>query len=134
MPLFGTEEWIREFKERANDNKEFAEVTNNWEGDFLVIVRKDGPLDHDLYFWIDLWHGKVRRGRALASPTEVEAAYVLEGAYSDFLDVFQGTAHSAQELNTGKFKVKGNLDEVLNLTETTEKIVRTMVLIDTEFY
>ena len=134
MPLFGTEEWISEFKEKANGNKEFAEITNNWEGDFLVIVRKDGPLDHDLYFWIDLWHGKVRSGRALASPAEVEAAYVLEGAYSDFLDVFQGSSHSAQELTEGKFKVKGNLDEVLNLTETTEKIVRTMVLTDTEFY
>jgi putative sterol carrier protein len=134
MPLFGTEEWIKAYMENLNKNEAYAESAKGWEGDFVFIVKKDGPLDEDLYFWVDLWHGKARDGKALSSPDEVAAAYTFEGAYTNYVKLVEGTLDPIQGLMTGKFKLKGSMAKVMRYVKAANELVRTITLTETEFY
>lgn len=134
MPLFGTEEWLKAYMEKLNDNEAYAESAKTWEGDFVFIVRKDGPLDHDLYFWVDLYHGKARDGRSISSPDEVEAEYTFEGPYTNYVRLVEGTLDPIQGLMTGKFKLKGNMVKVMRHVKAANELVRTITMTDTQFY
>jgi putative sterol carrier protein len=134
MPLFGTEGWVKAYMDKLNDNEAYAEAASWWEGDFTFIIRKDGPLDHDIYMWIDLWHGKARDGKVLSSPDEVKAAYTFEGPYSNFVRLVEGKLDPIQGLMTGKFKLKGNMVKVMRAVKAAQELVRTISLTETEFY
>jgi len=134
MPLFGTEEWLKAYMEKLNSNDAYAEAASWWEGDFVFIIRKDGPLDHDMYMWIDLWHGKARGGKILKSPDEVDAAYIYEGPYSNFVKLVEGKLDPIQGLMTGKFKLKGDMAKVMRAVKAAQELVRTITLTETEFY
>jgi putative sterol carrier protein len=134
MPLFGTEEWCQEYMDRLNKNPAYAEAASMWEGDFVFIIRADGPLDHDIYLWIDLWHGKARDGRVLQSPDEVQTAFVYEGPYSNYVKLVEGKLDPIQGLMTGKFKLKGDMAKVMRAVKAAQELVRTITLIDTQFY
>lgn len=134
MALFGTEGWIKAYMDKLNNNEKYAEAAKTWEGDFIFIVRKDGPLDHDVYMWIDLWHGKARDGRVLKSPDEVQAAYTFEGIYTNYVKLVEGTLDPIQGLMTGKFKLKGSMAKVMRAVKAAQELVRTITLTETEFY
>ena len=134
MPLFGTEEWLKAYMEKLNNNEAYAEAASWWEGDFVFIIQKDGPLDHDMYMWIDLWHGKARDGKILKSPDEVDAAYIYEGPYSNFVKLVEGKLDPIQGLMTGKFKLKGDMAKVMRAVKAAQELVRTITLTETEFY
>jgi putative sterol carrier protein len=134
MPLFGTEEWCQEYMDRLNKNPAYAEAASTWEGDFVFIIRADGSLDHDIYLWIDLWHGKARDGRVLQSPDEVQTAFVYEGPYSNYVKLVEGKLDPIQGLMTGKFKLKGDMAKVMRAVKAAQELVRTITLIDTQFY
>lgn len=134
MPLFGTEEWIKAYMDKLNKNEAYAEAASWWEGDFVFIIRKDGPLDHDLFMWIDLWHGKARDGKVLTSPDEVDAAYIYEGPYSNYVKLVEGKLDPIQGLMTGKFKLKGDMAKVMRAVKAAQELVRTITLTETEFY
>jgi putative sterol carrier protein len=134
MPLFGTEEWIAAYMEELNNNAAYAEAAKSWEGDFVFVIREDGPLDHDVYMWIDLWHGKARDGRILASPDEVKSAFTFEGPYSNYVKLVEGTLDPIQGLMTGKFKLRGNMVKVMRAVKAAQELVRTITITETEFY
>ncbi len=134
MPLFGTEEWLKAYMEKLNSNEAYAEAASWWEGDFVFIIRKDGPLDHDMYMWIDLWHGKARDGKILKYPDEVDSAYIYEGPYSNFVKLVEGKLDPIQGLMTGKFKLKGDMAKVMRAVKAAQELVRTITLTETEFY
>ena len=134
MPLFGTEEWIKAYVEKLNSNQAYAEAASSWEGDFVFIVRKDGPLDEDMYFWIDLWHGKARDWKVLKSPDEVDAAFTFEGPYTNYVKLAKGELDPIQGLMTRKFKLKGNMAKVMRAVKAANELVRTITLTDTEYY
>jgi putative sterol carrier protein len=134
MPLFGTQEWCEAYMEELNKNESYAEAASQWEGDFIFIIRKDGQLDHDIYLWMDLWHGKARDGKVLSSPDEVDSAFVYEGPYTNFVKLAQKKLDPIQGLMTGKFKLKGDMAKVMRAVKAAQELVRTITLIDTEFY
>lgn len=134
MPLFGTQEWCEAYMEKLNNNEAYAEAASQWEGDFVFIIRKDGPLDHDIYLWLDLWHGKARDGKVLSSPDEKDAAFVYEGPYTNFEKLTKGKLDPIQGLMTGKFKLKGDMAKVMRAVKAAQELVRTITMIDTEYY
>jgi len=134
MPLFGTEEWIKAYVEKLNSNQAYAEAASSWEGDFVFIVRKDGPLDEDMYFWIDLWHGKARDWKVLESPDDVDSAFTFEGPYTNYVKLAKGELDPIQGLMTRKFKLKGNMAKVMRAVKAANELVRTITLTDTEYY
>lgn len=137
MPLFGTKEWVEEYIEKLNKNEAYAEAASWWEGDFLFSIRPDAELDHPLFFWIDLYHGKARDGRALDDPDAEEgknAAFKFEGPYSNYKKLVEGTLDPIQGLMTGKFKLQGDMAKVMRAVKAAQELVRTITLTETEWY
>jgi putative sterol carrier protein len=134
MPLFGTEEWLMAYMKELNSNEAYAEAAKTWEGDFIFVFRKDDILDHDLFLWVDLWHGKARDGRILSSAEEVDAAFIFEGPYSNYVKLVEGTLDPIKGLVTGKFKLTGNIAKVMRAVKAAQELVRTITLTETEFY
>ena len=134
MAYFGTEEWLTAYMKNLNSNQAYAEAAKNWEGDFVFIVRKDGALDHDIFLWVDLWHGKARDGKVLNSAEEVDSAFTYEGSYSNYVKLVEGTLDPIKGLVTGKFKLKGDIAKVMRAVKAAQELVRTITLTETEFY
>jgi putative sterol carrier protein len=134
MPLFGTEEWVDAYIKELNSNETYAEAAKNWEGDFVFIIKQDDALDHDLFLWIDLWHGKARGGKTLNAADEVDAAFTFEGPYSNYMKLVEGTLDPIKGLVTGKFSLKGDITKVMRAVKAAQELVRTIRLTDTEFY
>ena len=76
---FGTAEWISTYIETLNNNKAYEDAAKTWEGDFIFIIEPDGNLDHELRFYIDLWHGKARSGRVVGPDEKIDTAFVFSG-------------------------------------------------------
>lgn len=134
MPLFGTEEWVQAYITQLNSNEAYAEAAQNWEGDFIFIIRKDSTLDHDLFLWIDLWHGKARGGKSLNSAEDMDTAYTFEGPYENYVKLVEGTLDPIKGLITGNFKLKGNIAKVMRAVKAAQELVHTIQLTETEFY
>ncbi|MHA1342813.1 MAG: hypothetical protein ACTSQG_02405, partial [Promethearchaeota archaeon] len=66
MPLFGTQEWLDEYKEAINNNANYKEAASWWEGDFIFVIKPSGPLDHEIKMFIGLYHGDCTGVKKLA--------------------------------------------------------------------
>ncbi|MHA1731592.1 MAG: SCP2 sterol-binding domain-containing protein [Promethearchaeota archaeon] len=138
MPLFGSEEWIKQYIENLNANEAYAEAGktwgDGWPGDFTFIVRADAELDHDLFFWLDIHHGKAHGGHPLKSAEEKNSPFVFEGPYSNYIKLVKGELDPIQGLMTGKFKLKGDMGKVMRAVKAAQELVRTITLTDTQWY
>jgi putative sterol carrier protein len=70
----------------------------------------------------------------LSSADEVKAAYTFDGSYTNYVRLVEGTLDPIQGLMTGKFKLKGNMAKVMRHVKAANELVRTITLIDTQFY
>ncbi|GAB4318813.1 MAG: hypothetical protein Kow0069_22040 [Promethearchaeota archaeon] len=134
MALFGTEEWVKAYVENLNSNEAYAEAASWWEGDFVFIVNADAELDHDLFFWIDLYHGKARDWKILSSADEVKAQFTFSGPYSNYIKLVKGELDPIQGLMMGKFKLVGDMSKVMRAVKAAQELVRTITLTDTQWY
>ena len=91
---FPSEKWIAEWRERLNDNEEYAEKGQGWgaefNGDFVFHVRADDRLPDDHYFFIGLEDGTCTEARGVDDPDEVDAGFVYRGDYSDWVALNRG--------------------------------------------
>jgi putative sterol carrier protein len=131
---FGTEEWVVAYIEKLNANKEYEESARTWEGDFVFIVEPSGGLDHELRFYVDLWHGKARSGRALKEGEEVESEYVFSGTWDNYAKLIAGKLDPIKGLMTRKFKLKGDMKAVMRAVKAAQNLVKTILMVDTELY
>jgi len=134
MALIGSEEWLESLLENLNANEVFAEAASDWEGDFTFIITSEGALDHDIYFYVDLWHGTARSGRILKSPDEVESAYTFKGIYSSWLAVMKRELDPLRGLLAGKFELQGDMAKVLKRVKAAQEMVNAIIATETELY
>jgi len=130
---FPSEEWIKAFKEELNRNKEYEEAAKDWEGDFLFVITPDEGLDKEYCFYVDLYHGKCRDARVVASRDEVKTEFVYEGPYSNWKKLIRGEIDPIKGLLTRKFKLKGNMAKVMRYTKAAKLLVETASRVPTEF-
>lgn len=133
MAKFGTEEWVQEMVAALNNSENYEKAAKWWEGDMLFIVRADGPIKEDIYFWLDLQHGKALSGRKLQSPDEVNPAFVYEGAYTKWKKVAEREINPIRGLLAGDFKLKGDMSVVLKAVSAADEIVNCIIGIGTDF-
>ena len=131
---FGTEEWVQAYMETLNANKEYEESALTWEGDFIFIVEPSGGLDHEIRFYVDLWHGKARSGRQLKEGEELETEFVFSGPWLNYLKLIEGKLDPIKGLMTRKFKLKGDMKKVMRAVKAAQNLVKTILMVDTELY
>ena len=81
---FGTEAWVNAYAEKLNANAAYEEAAKTWEGDFVFIIEPSGNLDHEVRFYVDLWHGKARSWKALNPGDAMEAAFEFAGPWDNY--------------------------------------------------
>lgn len=125
MPgIFPQKEWVDEFVEYLNSNDKYAKVAKKWEGDTVFEVKADGPLDQDVVFYLDLWHGKCRGARVLNADEPIKAKFVFTAPYRNFVRVLTGDLDPMQAMMTRKLVVTGSMGYLMRNIPTVLEFVR----------
>jgi putative sterol carrier protein len=132
--LFGTAPWVDAYLEKLNANPAYEEAAATWEGDFVFIIEAEGNLDHNVRFYVDLWHGKARSGKALADGEDQPAAFIFSGKWSNWEKLIDGQLDPLKGLTMGKFKLVGNMAKVMRAVKAAKQLVETIKMIDTQKY
>jgi putative sterol carrier protein len=133
MAKFPSQEWISKFAEELNKNANYEDAARTWEGDFIFLVEPDGPVTSPQAFYLDLFHGKCREAKMLASPGERTAAYTYQGLYSNWRRLIEKQIDPIKGMLGGQFKLKGNMMKVMRYTRAAKELVNTATLVPTEF-
>ena len=149
MPKFMSPEWLDLYKDALNNNKAYAKAASWWTGDFIFIVRASGKLDHDIFGFIGLTHGKctgvkpiktedeyqvVKPGESASSKDKVAVEYVYEAKYDAWLKILKGELDPVRGLLSGQARIVGDMAKILKATDAAKELVRTSTMIDTQFY
>jgi putative sterol carrier protein len=134
--LFPSEEWVEEWIKKLNEYEAYQQAAATWEGDFLFVLEADGGLDETTTMYVDLWHGKCRKGWIVSSdnpaPDDVEFEY--RGVYGNWVKLLNGEIGPIKGLLQQKFKLKGNMAKVLKATKAALELVKSTTLVEnTEF-
>jgi len=132
--LFATPEWLKAYVEKLNQNKAYEDAAKDWEGDFLFIVQPGGNLDHEIKFYVDLYHGKAREAYVLKEGEEKATAFVFAGPYPNYVKLIEKKLDPIQGLMQGKFKLKGDMGKVMRAVKAAQELVNTILMIDTQLY
>lgn len=131
---FLTKEWIVDFKDVLNNSLAYKEAAKTWEGDFLFVIQPDGPLDEEVTYYIDLWHGDCRSVDLVKNEKDkptTEFQYI--GKYSDWLKVINGELDPIKGILTRKFKLVGDKGKVMRATKAAKELVNSAQKVDTTF-
>ena len=149
MPKLMSAEWLNLYREALNKNEAYAKAASWWTGDFVFVVRASGKLDHDLFAFIGLSHGKctgvkslvsadeyevVQPGKSASSREKVAVEYAYEAKYDTWLAILKGELDPIRALLSGQATIVGNMAKILKATDAAKELVRTSVKIDTQFY
>jgi putative sterol carrier protein len=130
---FGTEEWVQAYTERLNANPAYEQAAKTWEGAFIFVVKPEGALDHELRFYVDLYHGKARDWHVVTDLNE-KAPFIFEGGWNNWNLLLQKKLDPIQGLMQGKFKLVGDMAKVMRAVRAAQELVNTVLMIDTELY
>lgn len=149
MPKIMSAEWLNLYKDALNKNEAYAKAASWWTGDFVFVVRASGKLDHDLFAFIGLTHGKCTGVKSLASEKDYEVVepgksgsgkekvaveFVYEAKYDSWLKILKGELDPVRALLSGQATIVGNMAKILKATDAAKELVRTSGKIDTQFY
>jgi len=132
MARFQSDEWIKMFKNKINESREYEEAAKTWEGDFLFVVTPGENLKEEEVFYIDLWHGKCRAARLLEGE-KGEAAFAFKGPYSNWKKVINEELDPIRGLMVGQFTLKGDSKAIMSNVRAAQELVNTAAKIPTEF-
>ncbi len=124
MAKFPTPEWLNDLNNYLNNDEKYAQVAHNWEGDMKFIIEPSGALQQRVIYYIDLWYGKCRGVKTLASSEEQPAAFTLKGTYDNFSRVMKGELDPMQAMLTRKLNVQGSMMVMMKNVPTVMNFVR----------
>lgn len=125
MPgIFPQQDWLDEFAEYLNSSEKYSRVARKWEGATIFEVKAEGPLENDVAFHLDLWHGKCRSARMLVQGELIEADFVFTAPYNNFVRVLTGDLDPMQAMLTRKLVVSGSMGYLMRNIPTVLEFVR----------
>ncbi|MCL4329612.1 MAG: SCP2 sterol-binding domain-containing protein [Candidatus Thermoplasmatota archaeon] len=133
MPVFPSNDWVNSFVEEINRNRKYEDTAKDWEGDFNFVVEKDQKFHETVYIYLDLYHGKCRRGGLYAAGEAPKAAFYYSGPYQNWVRLINGEFDPLKAVLVGKFKLKGSMMKIMRYTAAAKELVRTANLVDTQF-
>ena len=135
MPVFPTEEWFAEFVREVNGSAEYREAAAGWEGDVSLVfeAEPDKGVPHDIWGWLDLWHGECRRGAFVPAEEGEKARFVVRAPYSRWKQIIRGELDPIKGMMQGKLKLKGDLPTILRYVRASNQLVSLAEAVPTEF-
>ena len=122
--IFPSQEWLDTLISFLNTDERYAKIAKKWEGDLAFDIRADGALKEDMKIYLDLWHGTCRGGRILNKDEALNASFVLEAPYGNFVKILTGELDPMQAMMTRKLVVKGSMAYMMRNIPTVLDFVR----------
>ena len=135
MPLFPSEEWLKEYVDRINQSPEYKEAAATWEGDVAYVFEPepDKGVEEEIWAWLDLWHGECRDGK-IVDPSEGEkASFIIRAPYSRWKEVIRKELDPVKGMMQGKLKLKGDLPTIIRYVKAANELVNVAQTVPTEF-
>ncbi len=157
MAKFGTQEWLDLYKEALNNNPDYKFAAgpegfppNGWEGDFCFVYLPNpggkGPLNHELYQFIGLYHGECTEAKNITKeqfffqkPGEtvpegkIPVQFVYTATYDNWVKIYKNELDATKALLMGKAKLQGDMAKVMRATKAAQELTKTSASIETEF-
>jgi putative sterol carrier protein len=133
---FPSEEWVSAYESVINASEEYRRTGANWDKGALALVCKARPdlgYDDDVGIWLDLHKGECREARFVTAEEASEAPFCITGAYERWKQVMQGRLDPLKAIMQGKFRLKGNLADVVRYVEASQTLVNCCGLVPTKF-
>jgi putative sterol carrier protein len=149
MAKLFSQEWLDLYEVALNKNEAYEKAASWWTGDFVFVVRPSGNLDHEVFAFIGLRHGKCTGVKAISGEAEFEVVpeggsassadklaveYTYEANYDTWVSILKGELDPIRGLLSGKSKIAGDMAKVLKATDAAKELVRTAGMIETEFF
>ena len=128
-----TEEWVKAFGKAINDNPNYKPSAATWEGEMIVRVEPSGLLDHEVKFYLGLYHGECTEARLIKEGEEVEAPFTLAGVYDVFVQIMKKEIDPIRAVMAGKLKLAGDMAKLMRATKAAQEIVNSLSMFETEF-
>lgn len=136
MPLFPSDEWLKDYVERINSSKEYEEAAATWEGDLCYVfeAEPDKSVPKDVWTWVDLWHGKCRDARYDVGEEEgTKAKFIIRAPYSRWKQVIRKELDPVKGMMQGKLKLKGDLPTIVRNVKAANELVNIAASVPTDF-
>lgn len=134
---FPSEGWMEEYEQRVTENDGYSETGAGWgvdfNGDFLYVIEADDRLPETRYFFIGLEDGEAYGAKEVDDPDEVDAGFVLRGAYTDWIDLNNGDIGAVDGMMSGVFELEGDMQKVMQYTEAAVDLTDISSSIPTEY-
>ncbi len=149
MSKLFSQEWLDFYEVALNKNEAYAKAASWWTGDFVFIIRASGNLDHDIFAFIGLRHGKCTGVKALSGEGDYEVVgedesassadilgveYTYEASYDSWIKILKGELDPVRGLLSGQAKIQGDMAKVLKATDAAKELVNTGGTIDTIYF
>ncbi|MCA1726636.1 MAG: SCP2 sterol-binding domain-containing protein [Actinobacteria bacterium] len=136
MPVFPSEEWLKEYVVRINESSDYKEAAATWEGDVSYVFEPepDKNVPEEIWAWLDLWHGECREGKYGVSREEGEKAkFIIRAPYSRWKEVIKKELDPVKGMMQGKLKLQGDLPTIVRYVKAANELVNLAQTVPTEF-
>ena len=130
---FPTQEWVEQLAAQLNASPSYERSAADWEGDFVFVIEPDANLAQPAYLFLGLYHGKCTEGKALATPDERQAEFVVAAPFGVWRQVVEGKLDPIQGMMTRKLKLQGNLMKVMRYPKAAKEIIACCAQVPTHF-
>jgi putative sterol carrier protein len=134
--LFPSKEWLEDYVDRINQSAAYRDAATAWEGDlsYVLEAEPDKGLPHEVWLWMDLWHGECR-GAKYDVPREEgsKAKFIIMAPYSRWKEVIRRELDPVKGLMQGKLKLKGDLPAIVRHVNAANELVKLAASMPTEF-
>jgi putative sterol carrier protein len=128
-----TKEWLEAFGDAINNNQDYKDAASWWEGDMLCVIEPSGPLDHEVRFYLGLYHGDCTGVKLLEPGEQVSPEFTLAGPYDNWVKIAKKELETIQSVMSGKLRLEGNLAKLMRATRAAQEIVNSLQTVPTEF-
>jgi putative sterol carrier protein len=134
MPLFPSSEWVDAYVLRINESPAYREAAASWEGDISYVLEPDDGLDHEVWLWLDLWHGECRGARYELPAEEGERAkFIIRAPYSRWKEVIRKELDPVKGMMQGKLRLKGDLPTIVRHVKAANELVNLAAGVPAQF-
>jgi putative sterol carrier protein len=130
---FPSEDWINRFVEALDENEEYREAAEEWEGDFLFIVNEGPAMESEWIAYMDLWHGECREHGVLPSREAKKTEFVYEGPLESWVELIKGDLDPIRGLLTRKFRLTGSMPKIMKNVKATTELAKNCTRVSTLF-
>lgn len=134
--VFPSDEWVVAYSDAINASSEYQAAAGEWDQGPVAMVcqaRPDLGIEEDVGMWLDLHKGVCREAYVVDVEKARSAPYCISGPYDRWKQVIRGRLDPITAIMQGKFRMKGNLADLVRYVEASRCLVECACDVETEF-